>query len=87
MEALDGTTIFWLFALGMLTGGAVKLVMWNTSVSLISNLAAGVGGSIIVGGLTVALQLPGGLLFAFLGSLAILFILNVFHIEGQEAHG
>lgn len=86
MEVLDGTTIFWLFAIGMLVGGAAKLVMWNTTVDLTSNLAAGVAGSIVVGGLTVALQLPGGLLFAFLGSLAILFILNVFHIEGQEAH-
>lgn len=86
MEVLDGTTIFWLCALGMLVGAAVKLVMWNTTVNLVSNLAAGVAGSVIVGGLTAALQLPGGLLFAFLGSLSILFILNVFHMETQAVH-
>lgn len=86
MEVLDGTTIFWLFALGLLVGGAVKLVMWNTTVNLVSNLVAGVMGSVVVGGLTSALQLPGGLLFAFIGSLSILFILNVFHMESQKAH-
>lgn len=86
MEVLDGPMVFWLCALGMLLGGAVKLVMWNTTVSLVSNLAAGVAGSVIVGGLTAALQLPGGLLFACLGSVSILFILNVFHLESQKAH-
>ncbi|SMO81813.1 hypothetical protein [Fodinibius sediminis] len=86
MEVLDGTTIFWLLALGLLVGGVVKLVMWNTTVDLIYNLAAGVVGSILVGGLTVALDLPGGMLFAFLGSLSILFILNVFHMQSQKAH-
>lgn len=86
MDVLDGTTIFWLFALGLLVGGAVKLVMWNTTVNLASNLAAGAMGSVVVGALTAALQLPGGLLFAFVGSLAILFILNVFHMQSQKAH-
>ncbi len=86
MEAFDGTTIFWLLALGMLTGAVVKVAMWNTTIDIIPNLAAGIAGSIIVGGLTVALGLPGGLLFAFLGSLSILFILNVFHMKSQKAH-
>lgn len=86
MEVLDGTTLFWLLALGMLVGGATKLVMWNTTVALLPNLIAGMAGALIVGGLLVALQLPGGLLFAFLGSLSILFILNVFNMERQQAH-
>jgi hypothetical protein len=86
MEVLDGTTIFWLLALGMITGAIVKVAMWNTTIDLIPNVAAGIAGSIIVGGLTVALNLPGGMLFAFLGSLTILFILNVFHMERQQAH-
>ncbi|MCW9706852.1 hypothetical protein [Fodinibius salsisoli] len=86
MEVLDGTTIFWLLALGMITGAAVKVAMWNTMIDLVPNLAAGIAGSIIVGGLAVALNLPGGLLFAFLGSLSILFILNVFHMKSQKAH-
>ncbi|HLR32620.1 MAG TPA: hypothetical protein VK074_09025 [Fodinibius sp.] len=86
MELLDGATTFWLFTIGLLVGGTMKVAMWNTNVSLLANLAAGVSGSIVVGGLTAVLQLPGGILFAFLGSLAILFILNVFNMAEQTAH-
>ena len=86
MEVLDGETIFWLIALGMVVGAVVKLAMWNTTVDLVPNLAAGVAGSLVVGGITVALNLPGGLLFAMLGSLSILFILNVFHQKSEATH-
>ena len=86
MEVLDGTTIFWLLTSGMLIGAAVKVAMWNTTIDIIPNLIAGAAGSVIVGGLTVALNLPGMLVFAFLGSLSILFILNVFHMKRQAAH-
>lgn len=86
MEVLDGETIFWLIALGMVVGAVVKLAMWNTTVDLVPNLAAGVAGSLVVGGITVALNLPGGLLFAMLGSLSILFILNVFHQQSEATH-
>jgi len=86
MEVLDGATIFWLIAQGMLVGALVKVTMWNTTVDIIPNIAAGVAGSLVVGGITVALNLLGGLLFAMLGSLSILFILNIFHQQTEEAH-
>ena len=86
MEVLDGATIFWLIAQGMLVGAITKVTMWNTTVDIIPNIAAGVAGSLVVGGITVALSLPGGLVFAMLGSLSILFILNVFHQETESAH-
>ncbi len=86
MEVLDGTTIFWLLTLGMLAGAAVKVVMWNTTVGILPNVIAGAAGAVIVGGLTTALNLPGGLLFAFLGSLGILFILNVFNMKRESVH-
>lgn len=86
MEVLDGTTIFWLLALGMVVGAAVKVTMWNTTIGLLPNLIAGAAGALIVGGLTAALNLPGGLLFAFVGSLSILFIFNVFNMQSQKAH-
>ena len=75
-----------MIALGMVVGAVVKLAMWNTTVDLVPNLAAGVAGSLVVGGITVALNLPGGLLFAMLGSLSILFILNVFHQQSEATH-
>lgn len=86
MEVLDGTTIFWLFALGMVVGSVVKLAMYNTTIGLLPNVLSGIIGSIVVGAITVAMNLPFGLLFAFMGSLGVVFIVNVFHVEGQKAH-
>lgn len=86
MEVLDGTTIFWLFALGMVVGAVVKLAMYNTTIGLLPNVLSGIIGSIVVGAITVAMNLPFGLLFAFMGSLGVVFIVNVFHVEGQKAH-
>lgn len=86
MEVLDGTTIFWLLALGMVVGAVTKLAMYNTTIGLVPNVLSGIIGSIVVGAITVALDLPFGLLFAFMGSLGVVFIVNVFHIEGQKAH-
>ena len=86
MEIIDGATIFWLIALGMLMGGAAKVVMWNTNVGLIPNVLAGAAGAVVMGGLIAMLNMDGFLLFAFIGSIAILFIINVFNMEGQNAH-
>lgn len=86
MDVLDGATIFWLIALGMIIGAVAKLAMRQTTIGLIPNLVAGVAGSLIVGSITVLLQLPGGIVFAAVGSLAILFILNVFYQQREAAH-
>lgn len=86
MDVLDGATIFWLIAMGMVLGAAAKLAMWNTTIGLIPNMLAGIVGSVVVGGVMVALDLPGGLVFALMGSISILFILNVFHQQTSTAH-
>lgn len=86
MEELNGTMIFWLIALGMVAGAITKVSIWKQGVELVPNLIAGVIGSVIVGSLAIAINLPGSLAFAFLGSLAILFILNVFHLQSDEQH-
>lgn len=78
MEVLNGATIFWLIALGMVMGAFAKLIMWETTIELVTNLIAGVAGSVVMGGTIVWFQLPGGFLFAMLGSASILFLLNVF---------
>lgn len=86
MEVLDGTTIFWLLALGMVVGAVTKLAMYNTTIGLVANVLSGIMGSIVVGSIMIAMNLPFGLVFAFLGSLGVVFIVNVFHVEGQKAH-
>jgi len=86
MNVLDGTTIFWLIAMGMLLGALVKMVMWKTTVSIIVNVVFGAFVAVIMGAIFTGLNLPGVLLFSFMCSMALLFILNVFNMETQEAH-
>lgn len=86
MEELNGTMIFWLIALGMVAGAITKVSIWKQGVELVPNLIAGIIGALVVGSVAVFIDLPGSLVFAFLGSLSILFILNVFHLESDEEH-
>lgn len=85
MEVFDGTTIFWLVALGLVVGAITKAFLGNKGVELTTNLAFGVIGSVIVGGIGIGLGLPGSLVFALLGSISILFITNVFHLQPEHA--
>ena len=86
MDVLSGTIIFWLIAIGMVAGAMVKVSIWKKGVELVPNLVAGVIGSLVVGVISVFLEFPASLLMGFLGSLAILFILNVFHLQSETAH-
>jgi len=86
MEVLDGTAIFWLIAIGMVSGTIVQIFIWNKGVSFITNLVTGVIGSLVVGSISMLLNFPAGLVFGFLGSLAILFITNVFHLQPEASH-
>lgn len=86
MEVLDGSTIFWLITVGMVAGAITKVSIWKQGVGLVPNLIAGAVGSVIVGSISIWLQFSGSLVFALLGSLAILFILNVFHLQSETSH-
>lgn len=81
MDVLNGATIFWLIALGMVIGAVMKVVMWKTTVGVVQNMLAGVAGTVIVGGFMIELQLAGAIIFAMLGGLSTLFIINVFNQE------
>lgn len=86
MEELNGTMIFWLISIGMVAGALMKLSIWDQGVELIPNLIGGIIGAIVVGGVAVYVNLPGSLMFGFLGSLAVLFIMNVFYLQSDEEH-
>lgn len=87
MEELNGATIFWLITLGLLIGAAAKVVMGNKGLSMASNLIGGVLGCLIVGSIGIEMQIPGSLSFAVMGSLAILFLGNVFFVQPEiEEH-
>lgn len=87
MEILDGTTIFWLIALGMVIGAAAKVIMWNKGLTIYSNLIAGVLGTVIVGAFCIELQIPGSMMLSLMGGVSILFVANVFFLqEEHEVH-
>lgn len=87
MENLDGETLFWLITLGMIIGATAKVIMGNKGLKMLTNLAGGILGTLIVGGIGIELQIPGSMMFGALGGMAILFIANVFFLqEEHEAH-
>lgn len=87
MEALSGTLVFWFISVGLVVGALTKVLVWNRGVKLVTNLVAGVLGAVVVGAISVFLEFPGSLIFALVGSISILFILNVFHAqESEPAH-
>lgn len=84
MENLDGVTLFWLITLGMVLGATAKVVMGKKGLKIMTNIVAGVLGTVIIGSIGIELQIPGSMLFGVLGGLSILFIANVFFL--QEEH-
>lgn len=78
MEEINGATLFWLLALGIFIGLFAQLAMGKKGVGFIPNLAGGAAGALVMGILGLKIALPGSLLFALLGSLSILFLMNVF---------
>lgn len=86
MEELNGTMIFWLISVGLVAGALTKVSIWEKGVELVPNLIAGVIGAVVVGSVAVMVSMPGSLVFGFLGSVAVLFIMNVFYLQSDEEH-
>lgn len=86
MEVLDGTAIFWLIAIGMVAGGITQVCLWNQGVKFITNVITGIVAAVVVGSICILMNFSAGLMFGFLGSLGILFITNVFHLQPEASH-
>ncbi|PAU94821.1 hypothetical protein CK503_04945 [Aliifodinibius salipaludis] len=86
MEELNGTMIFWLISVGLIAGALTKVSIWKKGVELVPNLIAGVAGAVVIGSSAVMINMPGSLMFGFLGSLAVLFIMNVFYLQSDKDH-
>lgn len=84
METLSATTVFWLLVLGATTGWVVGYVVGHEGVTLVSNIIWGTFGAVVVGIFGLYLELSGALLFSFMGTLAMLFLANVFHLHHVE---
>lgn len=84
METFSATTIFWLIVLGATTGWIVGYFIGHEGITLVSNLIWGTAGAVLIGVIGLWLELSGVLLFALMGTLATLFIANVFHLHHVE---
>jgi uncharacterized membrane protein YeaQ/YmgE (transglycosylase-associated protein family) len=84
MEELNGVTIYWLLSIGLFVGLCVDLLLMNRSIGLIRNAIWGAIGSVIIGVIMIILNMFAPLMYAALGAVALLFLINVFSFE--EVH-
>ncbi|MEX0770508.1 MAG: hypothetical protein WD035_07240 [Balneolaceae bacterium] len=84
MEFVDGITIYWFISIGLMVGWVTGIVIGKEGKSAYANLFWGVISSIIMGMIGASAGLGDGLLFSFVGTLAFLFLVNVFHQHHQE---
>ena len=81
MEELNGVTIYWLISIGMLVGLIADLVMRDKGIGQIPNILWGAGSSVVIGVSLITISIFAPLIYAALGSLTLLFIVNVFSIR------
>ena len=84
MEELNGVTIYWLISIGLLVGFIIDLVMMKRGISLIGNIFWGAIGSVIIGVIMIILNVFAPLVYAGLGSIAFLFLMNVFSFDQEH---
>lgn len=78
MEELNAVTIYWLISIGLLVGYLTDLAMIKRGIGTIGNVVWGAVGSVIIGVVCIILNLFGPLVYAAIGSIAFLFLINVF---------
>lgn len=84
MEELNLVVIYWLISIGLLVGFIVDLAMIKRGIGMFGNVAWGAVGSLIIGVIAIWFGLYAPLLYAAIGSIAFLFLFNVFSIHTSE---
>ncbi len=84
MEELNSVTIYWLISIGLLVGFIIDLVMIKRGIGMIGNIIGGAAGSVIIGICSIMLNLYAPLIYAAVGSVAFLFLINVFSFHVSE---
>jgi hypothetical protein len=65
-------------------GFVIDLVMMKRGISLTGNVFWGAVGSVIIGVSMISLNVFGSLVYAALGSIAFLFLINVFSFDQEH---
>lgn len=84
MVVLSATAYFWFIALGLVIGSVFGWIIKDEGISLSANIIWAVASAILTGTAGIVLQLGDGLLFATAGTLAVLYLANVFHLHHAE---
>ncbi len=85
MEELNLVTIYWLISIGLLVGMIVDLIMIKRGVGLVQNVIGGAIGSVIIGVSMIVLNVYGPLIYAAIGSITFLFLINVFSFDLEHS--
>lgn len=84
MLEFNGVTIYWLISIGLFVGFIIDIVMIKRGIGMIGNVVWGAVGSVIIGVAAIWLNLYAPLLYAAVGSIAFLFLVNIFSIHTSE---
>lgn len=84
MEELNGVTIYWLISIGLFVGWVLDLILSKQSIGLITSLIFGAAGSVVIGVFMIILSVFNPLIYAAVGSVAFLFLINVFSFEPDK---
>jgi hypothetical protein len=84
MEQITWTLIIWQLAVGLFIGGTVgRFIEWE-GISFYANIIWGAFSAVITGNIAVIFGIGDGVLYAMLGTVAVLFLVNVFHQHHEE---
>ncbi|MGM0589057.1 MAG: hypothetical protein ACQETE_11615 [Bacteroidota bacterium] len=84
MEQITWTLIIWQLAIGLFVGGTVgRFIEWE-GISFYANIIWGAFSAVITGNIAVIFGIGDGVLYAMLGTVAVLFLVNVFHQHHEE---
>lgn len=84
MEELNTVVIYWLISIGLFVGFLVDLAMIKRGIGMVGNVAWGAVGSVIIGVISIWFGLFAPLMYAAIGSIAFLFLFNVFSIHTSD---
>lgn len=84
MEELNLVTAYWLVSIGLFVGFIIDLVMIKRGIGMIPNLLGGAAGSLIIGVFAIMLGVFAPLIYAAIGSVAFLFLINVFSFHVSD---
>jgi len=84
MEELNGVTIYWLISIGLLVGYIMDLIMIKRGIGLVGNLVGGILGATIIGVSLISIGIFAPLVYATIGAIAFLFLVNVFSFHPEN---